>query len=62
MLDPKLLTDDMRDALTGRGHTIEKIAAMSPELAFEEYCDWHGLIGWGSTLIEVLDAARAANK
>ncbi|MFM0608666.1 hypothetical protein PQR05_29470 [Paraburkholderia sediminicola] len=37
-------------ALRKRGHDDEAIAAMSPQFAFSEYCDWHGLIGWGDEL------------
>jgi hypothetical protein len=37
-------------ALRNRGHDDEAIAAMSPQSAFREYCDWHGLLGWGDEL------------
>lgn len=32
----------------------------SAEDLFDEWCNWHGLIGWASTLIETIDALRDA--
>lgn len=37
-------------ALQKRGHGEKEIAGMSPKEAFAEYCEWHGLLGWGETL------------
>lgn len=39
-------------ALRARGHEDKDIAIMSTREAFEEYCTWHGLVNWGSTLWE----------
>jgi hypothetical protein len=39
--------------------TVARIDKISPERAFAEYCQWHGLIGWGPDLIAVLDNLRA---
>ena len=44
------LPTEVLDALVERGHHLEAIVCMSPEKAFMEYCDWHGLCGWGETL------------
>ena len=38
-----------------------KIAQMTPEQAFGYWCNWKGLVGWGDTLIRVLDGLRAAS-
>jgi hypothetical protein len=48
------------DALHERGHTDDQIANMSPEMAFIEYCNWNGLLGWGIELIDVIDSLRAS--
>lgn len=37
-----------------------EIAQMSVEEAFEAYCQWNGIVGYGSQLIEALDLIRAA--
>ena len=44
------LLGDTLDALRERGHSDEQIEAMSPSEAFSEYCNWHGLLGWGDEL------------
>lgn len=38
----------------------EEIKGCSAEYLFDEYCMWHGLIGWGGSLITTLDALRDA--
>lgn len=48
------------DALVERGHTLEHIKQMPPEEAFDEYCNWHGLIHWGPRLRGVLDNLKEA--
>ena len=45
--------DDSQD------QNIEKLSA---EELFIEYCERHGLIGWGRTLIGVLDSLRMAEQ
>ena len=40
-------------ALRERQFSDEQIATMEPEKAFVEYCEWHGLTGWGETLWEL---------
>lgn len=46
--------DDLKSALMERGHTEDQIKKMKPEKRFDEYCNWHGLIGWGPTLRRIL--------
>jgi len=46
-------------ALISRGHTEEKIKAMSPKRRFEEYCRWKGFSDWGDTLWATVEAAKA---
>lgn len=43
-----------------RGHSDEDIAAMSPEEAFREYCEWNGLINWGDALFRAVEALKTA--
>ena len=50
MLNTKTLPANLLDALHKRGHADEQIAEMTPSEAFEEFCNWHGLSGWGSEL------------
>ncbi len=54
------LSDDMRDALQQRGLSDAFIEGSGPEQLFDEYCNWHGLIGWGPRLIRALDELRSA--
>jgi hypothetical protein len=55
---PERVLNDLRE----RGHDDEAIAAMTPEKAFCEYCEWNGLIGYGPSLIHALDELRKAAK
>lgn len=42
------------EALRGRGYTDEKIALMSPEDRFREYCGWRfGDPLWGDILLSI---------
>ncbi len=52
MLDFEKLNFAVKDALVNRGHSEKQIRSMSPREAFEEYCEWNGLINWGDTLWE----------
>jgi hypothetical protein len=54
MVDVKMIPAGVLNALRKRERTDEQIAAMSPREVFNEYCTWHGLIGWGD---ELYDAA-----
>lgn len=40
----------LMDALRNRGLSTEEIEKLDGERAFNEFCMWHGLIGWGGTL------------
>ncbi len=33
---------------------------MTPYRVFECYCEWHGIVNWADTLINVLDSAEDA--
>jgi hypothetical protein len=49
-MDPKKLSRPMLTTLRERGHTDQAISLMSAREAFDEYCNWHGIINWGDTL------------
>ena len=53
---------DVMEALKNRGLDDLAILRMSDEDLFSEFCDWHGLIGWGPALIKALDEIKAINK
>lgn len=44
------------DALHERRFSDSEIEQMEPEQMFREYCNWHGLIGWGGELWSVVHA------
>jgi hypothetical protein len=50
------------EALRKRGHDYASIKAMGYEKAFDEFCNWHGLCGWGSVLREAITALKKADK
>ena len=54
MIDLANIDPDVLDALRHRGHGENGIARMSPDEAFDEFCMWHGLVGWGPTLRRVM--------
>lgn len=56
MLDINQIPSNIVHDLISRGHDHESIAQMTPAEAFDEYCSWHGLIGWGDTLREAIKA------
>lgn len=43
-----------------RGNSFAEMERMPPETFFDEYCRWHGLIGWGHTLLDVVTKIREA--
>ena len=50
----------MRD-LRGRGLSEAEIAEMTPEQAFNAFCQYNGFAGnWGQTLASILDSLRAS--
>lgn len=56
MLDINQIPSNIVQDLISRGHDHESITQMTPAEAFDEYCSWHGLIGWGYTLREAIKA------
>jgi hypothetical protein len=51
-IPPHILAD------LGENLTDEEISQASANYLFCEYCNWNGLTGWGSSLIEILDSLR----
>jgi len=60
-MDNNKIHSDIKDCLRERGHTDQDIGAMSPDEAFDEYCEWNGLIKWGSDLRRVMKNLSEAN-
>ena len=60
MLDPKAIPEHIRGDLNSRGHTDEDIAKMTPKEAFNEFCSWNGLIGWGNRLWFAMEAFKGS--
>lgn len=54
------IPSDVLKDLRARGHTDAQIENMTANQAFDEWCTWHGLVLWGSTLRTVLADLRAA--
>lgn len=52
------LSEDIKEALLGRLINKAQYESMNAENLFNEYCEWHGLGGWGSTLINTLEELR----
>jgi len=53
-MDIDKLDRDVKEALVERGHSEKEISEMTPEEAFDEFCEWNGLIRWGHTLRRVM--------
>lgn len=62
MLDPSKLAKPVLEALHERGHTDKMIAQLSEADAFEEYCQWHGFLGWAPSILNAIDSIRGASK
>lgn len=61
---PKWMIDDLREQ-SGLDDTDDTsndlmLSENSVEQLFDRYCSYNGIIGYASTLIEVLDALRKA--
>ena len=54
---PSHILADLRGRLTD-----DQISQVSADSLFCEYCNWNGLTGWGSSLIEALDSLRACEE
>lgn len=61
MLNVNKLSSQVVADLQKRGHTLEDIAQMTPQQAFSEFCQWHGLIGWGDKLWDVVAGLHSAS-
>ena len=40
----------------------EEIKGCSAEYLFNEYCEWHGLKGWGEPLLNTLSSLKRAEE
>ena len=66
MLDSKSLPDDVLEAILGRNEWLKdekgyaKVNRLSIAKAFEDYCEWNGLIGWSTTLTLAIDSIRSS--
>lgn len=49
-------------ALQDRGLTASQIKNMSAQAMFDEYCNWHGFINWGSRLWHTVVALQKLDK
>jgi hypothetical protein len=54
---PPAVLNDIRE----RGHDDKAIAAMTPREAFREFCNWNGLIEWGSILFAAVEELKKAD-
>ena len=59
MVDVKKIPANVLAALRNREYSDDAIAGMSVREIFDEYCTWHGLIGWGDDLWSAAGALRA---
>lgn len=59
MLNVKSLPPEVLSALKERELSDAEIALLSPREAFDEYCNWHGLIHWGDRLWGVVEGLQA---
>ena len=58
MLDVDKIPADILADLRERG--VGNPADMTPDQAFDQWCEWNGLIAWGPRLRSVMEALRAA--
>jgi hypothetical protein len=61
-MDISKIPADILDDLRERGHTDTSLTLMSADEAFDEFCEWHGLINWGPRLRYVMGALAVASK
>lgn len=54
------LPEHILSALRNREHSDEGIEAMSAEEAFDEFCEWNAIIGWGPSLRSTLISLKSA--
>jgi hypothetical protein len=62
MIDVDELPDQVREDILQNRDTedLEIFKTMTPNQAFDFWCEWHGFIGWSHTIRNALDAIRAA--
>jgi hypothetical protein len=60
MLNTSALPTKVIDDLKSRGHSLEIINQMTPKKAFDEYCNWNGLIGWGDHLWNMMHKIKVS--
>lgn len=53
---PPYILEDLQE----RGHGASKVSQMTAAEAFDEFCIWQGLIGFGPTLRGAYDALKNA--
>lgn len=53
------LSTDLADALLHRRKSVSAIRQMTAAEIFDEYCMWHGLIGWGGSLRGAYENSRS---
>jgi len=57
----KLQTSILID-LQSRGFELDEIEQITPEEAFDELCNWNGLLGWGPTLRGIMSNLQDASR
>lgn len=55
-----LLLPRVLEALRERGNSDKEIEAMTPQTAFNEFCMWEGMPGWGPVLWQIRDNLEIA--
>jgi hypothetical protein len=58
MINVNKLNEDVLDDLEERQVVIQDLSARE---AFEEYCEWNGIIGYATSLTQALDNIREAS-
>lgn len=55
-----LLLPRVLEALRERGNSEKEIEEMTPQTAFNEFCTWEGMPGWGPVLWQIRDNIEIA--
>lgn len=53
---PEIILNDIRS----RGWSDEEIQGFTAKQAFNEFCYWHGLLGWGDNLWDTVHKLKEA--
>lgn len=59
-MDTNKIPTTVLNDLHKRGLKDKDIALMSPEEAFEHFCEWNGILNFAPSLIKAIDGLRAA--